>query len=100
MDFTNCQMGIYMLPVAEGDCFYIQLPISGDKVFRILIDCGPATSWDKILKPFPQNLERNHLHIDLLITTHLDSDHIAVKRCLIHQSVSPNYELLLNDPVI
>lgn len=77
MDFTNCKMGIYMLPVAEGDCFYIQLPISGDKVFRIMIDCGPATSWDKILKPFLQNLEQNHLHIDLLIITHLDSDHIG-----------------------
>lgn len=77
MDFSNTKFGIYMLPVGEGDCFYIQLPCNENTVFRIMIDSGPVASWNKVLKPFFEDLERCQLHIDLLIVTHIDADHIG-----------------------
>lgn len=55
---------------ANGDCIFFTLE-EADKHFAMMIDCGRYTS------PIKDYIE-NHLkkHIDLLIVTHIDADHV------------------------
>ncbi len=56
--------------VGIGDCNVIRI-VNGDEQYVIMIDCGRYT---KPLKEYLENTLNNH--IDLLIATHIDSDHI------------------------
>lgn len=53
-----------------GDCIFLVLK-QGDKQFSIMVDCGEFT---EVIKHYVQNDLNNH--IDLLVVTHIDSDHI------------------------
>lgn len=53
-----------------GDCIFLLLK-QGEKQFSIMVDCGEYT---EEIKNYVQN--DLHNHIDLLIVTHIDSDHI------------------------
>lgn len=64
------QVKFHIFPVGAGDCITLLLK-NGDKVMHIMVDCGhykPAVN-DYIKNEF-------HGHIDYLIVTHIDNDHI------------------------
>lgn len=61
--FKTFQSGI-------GDCIFLLLK-QGEKQFSIMVDCGEYT--EEITNYVQNDL---HKHIDLLIVTHIDSDHI------------------------
>ena len=67
---------VSMLPVGEGDCFYIEFELSNCK-FTMLIDCGTTACWNTVLKPFLDELIQDGETIDILLITHIDSDHIG-----------------------
>lgn len=72
---TNA-LGIQMLPAYEGDCILVQLE-DDNKVFRLIIDCGPPKTWNSILKDLFNYYYENDIKIDLLVITHIDFDHIG-----------------------
>lgn len=57
--------------VGTGDCHIVRLVKEDGKQFSIMVDCGNYT---KSVKKYIS--EVLHDHIDLLIATHIDSDHI------------------------
>jgi len=57
--------------VGIGDCIVIRLVKDDGKQYVIMVDCGKYTT---SLKEYIQNTLQNH--IDLLIATHIDGDHI------------------------
>lgn len=59
------------IPVGIGDCLFLILNHDGEQ-FSIMIDCG---KYNLSVKNFVRN-ELN-LHIDLLIITHIDNDHVC-----------------------
>ena len=74
-----------VLKAGCGDCIFVSI-IDGEEIFRILIDGGvPATYLDlKLGFPLPGNLKvkldelkSSGGHIDLLVITHIDDDHIG-----------------------
>jgi beta-lactamase superfamily II metal-dependent hydrolase len=64
-----------ILPAAHGDAIWIEY---GDpkKPHRIVIDGGPATSYEAGLHRRLQLLPSHDKRIDLLVVTHIDTDHI------------------------
>lgn len=70
------QYRITMLPVADGDCFFLEFK-HDNGMFNILIDCGPISTWETSLKVFLDNLIATGKRIDLLLITHIDGDHIG-----------------------
>lgn len=66
---------IKMYPAKNGDCFLISF---GDKEKKhILIDCGYVNTYEKFLKKDLMNIAQNNEKINLMIVTHIDSDHIS-----------------------
>jgi hypothetical protein len=68
-----------MLPASHGDCLWLQYG-TAKKPRHVLIDGGPAYSYDSLAQrlecrfgPLPPNERR----IELLVITHVDSDHIG-----------------------
>lgn len=61
---------IKTFPSASGDCIFFQLEENA-KQYVIMIDCGRYTQEIKTYVEI--NLEK---HIDLLVATHIDNDHI------------------------
>lgn len=59
------------IPVGIGDCLFLILNHDGEQ-FSIMIDCG---KYNLSVKNFVRN-ELN-LHLDLLIITHIDNDHVC-----------------------
>ncbi len=58
--------------VGTGDCIAIQLSDANDR-FNILIDCGEYnTNVENFIKG------QFGKHIDLIVATHIDDDHIEV----------------------
>ena len=64
------QVKIQTFPVGSGDCITLLLK-NGDKEMHIMVDCGQY-------KPEVNDYVKNefHGHIDYLIVTHIDNDHI------------------------
>lgn len=64
------QVKIQTFPVGSGDCITLLLK-NGDKEMHIMVDCGRY-------KPEVNDYVKNefHGHIDYLIVTHIDNDHI------------------------
>lgn len=62
-----------ILPAFHGDCILIKTYDRGDKEYNILIDGGTSQTFKYSLKSALENLD----HLDLLIITHIDSDHIG-----------------------
>lgn len=65
---------IKMFPAGAGDCFMVEF-IKED--YRILIDGGYAETYRRYLKEYLAGLAAQGKKIDLLIITHIDSDHIG-----------------------
>lgn len=64
------QVKFHTFPVGAGDCITLLLK-NGDKELHIMVDCGHY-------KPEVNDYVKNefHGHIDYLIVTHIDNDHI------------------------
>lgn len=75
-------MKIKFLRAYNGDAIFLEIPIRGDKTFRILVDGGKPATYDSKkgggeLKKLIEDLRASKHHIDLLILTHIDDDHIG-----------------------
>jgi beta-lactamase superfamily II metal-dependent hydrolase len=68
-----------------GDCIFLQL-VDGAKQFVLMTDCG---CYESNIRNFVENTLHNH--IDLLIVTHIDSDHILGLVQMIAET--PNLEI-------
>ena len=67
------QTSFKILPAFNGDCILIKTHTATNKEFIILIDGGTPSTFTYSLKKEIKNLSR----IDLIILTHIDSDHIG-----------------------
>lgn len=76
---------IQVLQAGYGDCIFISIQ-KEDRLFNILIDGGLASTYYNarerrnpfgVLKIFLDKLKADDDHIDLLICTHVDDDHIG-----------------------
>ena len=72
--FIKDKILVRTFPAAIGDCFLIEF-IKED--YRILIDGGFGETYNKYLKRCLLKFASQGKHIDLLIITHIDSDHIG-----------------------
>jgi beta-lactamase superfamily II metal-dependent hydrolase len=61
------------LPVAHGDSLVVTY---GDGAHRILIDGGPAHSYDGALRAHLSALDADLRRFELFVVTHIDADHI------------------------
>jgi len=69
---------IEMLPARLGDCLLVEcLPADGGPPWRMLVDGGPPDTWQATLRPRLERLSSDQRRIDLVIVTHIDSDHIG-----------------------
>lgn len=99
-------ISISLLPASYGDCIFV----SSDG-YNILIDGGIAQTYqdlhdrrnpDKPLKQFIEGLKSKGQHIDLLIVTHVDEDHIGgIKEWFGYDYPDDNFvrEIWMNDDV-
>lgn len=69
---------IDMLPAAYGDCLWITWGTAPD-LHHMLIDGGPPGTASALRRRIERALEAagGRLHIDLLVVSHIDSDHIG-----------------------
>lgn len=74
---------IKMFPAKSGDCFLIEFTKAG---FRILIDGGFVDTYRRYLRQYLVNMGREGIHINLLIITHIDQDHINGIRALLEEN--------------
>lgn len=70
----NGQVVIKSLPATAGDCFIIEFK---KEDYHILVDGGYGDTYYKYLKKDLLELASHGKHINLLIITHVDSDHIG-----------------------
>ncbi len=66
---------IEMLPAAHGDALWIEYG-SGRQMRRILIDGGPARSYEGGLRRRMAALPEHLRNFELVVITHIDADHI------------------------
>jgi beta-lactamase superfamily II metal-dependent hydrolase len=66
---------IEMLPAAQGDSLWIEYGPDADHIKRILIDTGTLPTYD-ITRERILALDENDRRFELLVITHVDSDHI------------------------
>ncbi len=66
---------IDMLPAEYGDCLWIEYGKPNGKIHRVLIDGGLA-GCGKILRNRIKSLDPGERHFDLVVVTHIDTDHI------------------------
>jgi phosphoribosyl 1,2-cyclic phosphodiesterase len=76
------------LPAAQGDAVWIEY---GDpqRPHRIVIDGGPAISYERALRQRILALRPAERRIDLLIVTHIDCDHIDGSIILVRELKGP-----------
>ncbi|PLS82379.1 MAG: hypothetical protein CYG59_04260, partial [Chloroflexi bacterium] len=70
---------IDMLPAYQGDCLWVEYG-TPDNPHRVLIDGGPSRSYKALKVRLISEREctpNKQLHFELLVVTHVDSDHIA-----------------------
>lgn len=77
------EINIKMFPAKSGDCFFIEF-IKED--FRILIDGGYAETYHESLCPFLKELNNKSKHINLMIISHIDQDHINGIKVLLQEN--------------
>jgi len=65
---------IEVLPAGHGDCLWVEYGSRSSK-HRMLIDGGPYTAFD-VLQDRIDKLKPKNRHLDLMIVTHIDADHI------------------------
>jgi hypothetical protein len=65
---------IHVLPAAYGDCLWVEC--AGTPPWRLLIDGGPPETWPILLQRI-EDLTPAGRRFDLVVASHLDSDHIG-----------------------
>ena len=81
--FIKDSILIKSFPATAGDCFFIEF-IKED--YRILIDGGYGETYNKYLKKYLLELKVQGKQINLLIITHIDSDHIGGIQALLKEN--------------
>lgn len=74
IDIPRCT--IQMVKAGEGDCFLLRFTFESKK-YNLLIDGGPARCWESGLKLALDDLISAGERVNLMIITHIDSDHIG-----------------------
>ncbi len=64
-----------MLPAEYGDCLWIEYGKSGGRTYRVLVDGGLAEC-GKVLRQRIKALPPEERRFDLIVVTHIDTDHI------------------------
>src|SRR5438128_2682926 len=78
---------IELLPAAHGDAIWIEYG-NPKAPRRIVIDGGPAPTYENGLKRRIEAVARGKRHIDLLVVTHIDADHIDGGILLLQQAAA------------
>lgn len=69
---------IEVLPARLGDCLLVECRRDGgDPPWRMLVDGGPPDCWATTLRPRLARLPADQRRLDLVVVTHIDSDHIG-----------------------
>jgi hypothetical protein len=66
---------VEMLPAQQGDALWIEYS-APQEIHRILIDCGTPPTY-QVIRQRIELLDPNDRRFDLLIVTHIDTDHIG-----------------------
>jgi beta-lactamase superfamily II metal-dependent hydrolase len=66
---------VELLPAAHGDAIWIEYGDGSDR-HRILIDGGPAHTYQAGLRARIRGLPEDDRHFDLFVISHIDADHI------------------------
>lgn len=74
MSHHNCTLEI--IKASEGDCFFLSFTFE-NRSFNMLIDSGPSKCWTEELRAFLDDLNSTRKRINVLLITHIDSDHIG-----------------------
>ena len=68
------EFSINMLPAKHGDALWIEYG-SGNKRRRFMIDAGPINAWEAVSAHI-ETLPETDRRVELLVITHVDTDHI------------------------
>ncbi len=68
------ELSIEMLPARQGDALWVEWGDADDR-HRMLIDGGTAATFETLRERF-EALDPSDRHIDLMVVTHIDLDHI------------------------
>lgn len=71
---ADMQFEIHMLPAKHGDALWIEYG-SGAKQRRVLVDAGPINAWQAVSAHLDK-LPDDDRSVELLVITHVDTDHI------------------------
>ena len=85
-------ISLEMLPAAHGDSLWIEYG-SADKVHRVLIDGGPAHTYEAGLRRRIADLPKDKRTIELMVVTHIDADHIDGSLILLQELASLNLHI-------
>ena len=86
-----------MFPAKSGDCFYIEFT---EEDFRILIDGGYVETYYNSLRPFLKELNSKGKHLNLMIISHIDQDHInGIKTLLLENGTAIKPKIISIDEV-
>ena len=90
-------LDIKMFPAKSGDCFYIEFT---EEDFRILIDGGYVETYYNSLRPFLKELNSKGKHLNLMIISHIDQDHInGIKTLLLENGTAIKPKIISIDEV-
>jgi beta-lactamase superfamily II metal-dependent hydrolase len=81
---------IKIFPASYGDCILVSIN-EQERCFNILIDGGLAKTYEKTLKKELGIISQKNQHLDLLINTHIDADHINGLISLIKENNEKKY---------
>ena len=94
---ADAGLSIEMLPARHGDALWIEWGDAGGRR-RMLIDGGPAATFETLRTRF-EELDPDDRHVDLMVITHIDLDHIdGAIRLLRDESLDVSYsDVWFND---
>ena len=72
----SAAMTLEVLPARMGDCVLLECHREQTRPWRVLIDGGPPDCWPRLRSRLLQ-LPEGDRHIDVVVVTHIDSDHIG-----------------------
>ena len=78
---------IKMFRAGSGDCILLEFEKAD---FRILIDGGFVETYQQELRPYLRMLSKKGKHINLLIISHIDQDHINGIKALLKENENSN----------
>ena len=78
---------IKMFRAGSGDCILLEFEKAD---FRILIDGGFVETYQQEIRPYLRMLSKKGKHINLLIISHIDQDHINGIKALLKENGNSN----------